>query len=97
MTPIWDKSEAQDVSMYDTTPYEGPLAAFGKLMVEDGRKGHSPELIGRWVNPSVSGFNYPHMQVGLHVHDLHRHLAEWMTACSCKESHLLIVPSRNTL
>ena len=47
MTPIWDKSEAQDVSMYDSTPYKAPLAAFGKLMVEDGRSGHSPEHIGR--------------------------------------------------
>ena len=59
MTPIWDKSEAQDVSMYDNTPYKGPLAAFGKLMVEDGRKGHSPEHIGRW-KPSPKGW-------GMHV------------------------------
>ena len=57
MTPIWDKSEAQDVSMYDDTPYKGPLAAFGKLMVEDGRKGHSPEHIGRWVSPSLMGLS----------------------------------------
>jgi len=48
-TPIWDKSEAQDVSMYDSTPYKDPLAAFGKLMVEDGRSGHSAEHIGRYA------------------------------------------------
>ena len=35
--------------MYDSTPYKAPLAAFGKLMVEDGRSGHSPECIGRCV------------------------------------------------
>ena len=79
MTPIWDKSEAQDVSMYNGTPYKGPLAAFGKLMVEDGRKGHSPEHIGRWVNPSLTVL-HPHTQVGLRVHDPHRQLAECLPA-----------------
>ena len=46
-TPIWDKAEAQDVSMYDDTPYKQPLAAFAKLMLEDGRSGHSTEHIAR--------------------------------------------------
>lgn len=48
VTPIWDKAEAQDVSMYDSTPYKSALAAFGKIMVDDGRAGHSPEHIGRY-------------------------------------------------
>ena len=77
MTPIWDKSEAQDVSMYDSTPYEGPLAAFGKLMVEDGRKGHSPEHIGRWVYPSVIGFITRTCR-WVRMINLHRQLAECM-------------------
>ncbi|CAL5221917.1 g4187 [Coccomyxa viridis] len=48
-TPIWDKAEAQDVSMYDDTPYKQPLAAFAKLMLEDGRSGHSTEHIARGI------------------------------------------------
>ena len=46
-TPIWDKAEAQDVSMYDSSPYKEPLAAFAKLMLQDGRSGHSVEHIAR--------------------------------------------------
>ena len=53
-TPIWDKAEAQDVSMYDDTPYKQPLAAFAKLMLEDGRSGHSTEHIARCADESMS-------------------------------------------
>ena len=52
-TPIWDKSEAQDVSMYSATPYREPLAAFAKLMLEDGRSGHSAEHIARCAHSSL--------------------------------------------
>ena len=52
-TPIWDKAEAQDVSMYDGTPYKQPLAAFAKLMLEDGRSGHSVEKIARYVHKAM--------------------------------------------
>ena len=52
-TPIWDKAEAQDVSMYDDTPYKQPLAAFAKLMLEDGRSGHSTEHIARCAHKSL--------------------------------------------
>ncbi len=47
VTPIWDKAEAQDVSAYDNTPYKDALAKFAKIMLDDGRSGHSPEHIGR--------------------------------------------------
>ena len=63
MTPIWDKSEAQDVSMYDSTPYKAPLAAFGKLIVEDGRAGHSPEHIGRCASNTASAVRAVHRAV----------------------------------
>ena len=48
-TPIWDKADAQDVSMYDDTPFKEPLAAFAKLMLEDGRSGHSSDHIARCI------------------------------------------------
>jgi len=47
-TPFYDKSEAQDMTMYDSTPYKQPLAAFGKVFIGDGRSGYSPERIGRY-------------------------------------------------
>ena len=47
VTPIWDKAEAQDISRYEATPYWGALRAFGKLMADDGRAGHTPEHVGR--------------------------------------------------
>ena len=47
VTPIWDKAEAQNVSAYDGTPYKDALAKFAKIMLDDGRSGHTPEHIGR--------------------------------------------------
>ena len=47
MTPIWDKAESHDVSAYEGTPYRDPLSKFSKLMLNDGRSGHTPEHIGR--------------------------------------------------
>lgn len=47
MTPIWDKSEAMDVSAYDSTPYKQPLARFSRMMLDNGRSGLTPEHVGR--------------------------------------------------
>ncbi len=49
MTPIWDKAEAHDVSAYNGTPYKSALAAFSKIMFDQGRNGHTPEHIGRYM------------------------------------------------
>ncbi len=49
VTPIWDKSEAKDMSAYDSTPYKQPLARFSQLMLDNGRSGLTPEHVGRWA------------------------------------------------
>ncbi|EIE22963.1 short-chain dehydrogenase/reductase SDR [Coccomyxa subellipsoidea C-169] len=54
VTPIWDKAEAQDISAYDNTPYKDALAKFAKIMLDDGRSGHSPEHIGRGIEKALT-------------------------------------------
>lgn len=65
-TPIWDKAEAQDASMYDSSPYKEPMAAFAKLMLEDGRSGHSVEHIARCL-PNFSRCCAPLTLQGYHM------------------------------
>jgi len=45
-TPIWDKAEVVDLSMYENTDYAEPARRVQKYMIEDGRKGYPPEKIG---------------------------------------------------
>ncbi|BDA49900.1 Uncharacterized oxidoreductase YbbO [Coccomyxa sp. Obi] len=54
VTPIWDKAESHDVSAYEGTPYYDALSKFGKLMVDDGRSGHTPEHIGRGIQKALA-------------------------------------------
>jgi NAD(P)-dependent dehydrogenase (short-subunit alcohol dehydrogenase family) len=48
-TPIWDKAENVDLSMYDHTDYIDAAKKFQKYMIADGRKGYPPEKIGQVV------------------------------------------------
>jgi NAD(P)-dependent dehydrogenase (short-subunit alcohol dehydrogenase family) len=48
-TPIWDKAEDLDVSMYDNTEYAEAAKRLQKYMIEDGRKGYPPEKVGEVV------------------------------------------------
>jgi len=48
-TPIWDKAEEVDVSMYDNTEYAEAGRRVQKYMIEDGRKGYPPEKVGEVV------------------------------------------------
>jgi len=48
-TPIWDKAENVDLSMYENTDYIDAAKKFRKYMVADGRKGYPPEKIGHVV------------------------------------------------
>src|SRR5215510_13943272 len=45
-TPIWDKAEEADVSLYKDTDYVESGRRVQKYMVEDGRKGYPPEKVG---------------------------------------------------
>jgi NAD(P)-dependent dehydrogenase (short-subunit alcohol dehydrogenase family) len=48
-TPIWDKAEKEDVSIYKDTEYARPALEFQKYMVESGKKGYPPEKVGEVV------------------------------------------------
>ena len=48
-TPIWDKAENEDFSMYDKTEYAESARRVQKYMIEDGRRGYPPEKVGEVV------------------------------------------------
>jgi short-subunit dehydrogenase len=48
-TPIWDKAEQIDTSRFANTPYAAPLNAVRNYMLENGRKGLKPEVLGEAV------------------------------------------------
>jgi NAD(P)-dependent dehydrogenase (short-subunit alcohol dehydrogenase family) len=48
-TPIWDKAEQEDLSMYADTDYVEAARRLQKYMIEDGRKGYPPEKVGEVV------------------------------------------------
>ena len=48
-TAIWDKGEAEDLSAYEGTIYGPILERFRRYMIEDGRKGLTPERLGESV------------------------------------------------
>jgi NAD(P)-dependent dehydrogenase (short-subunit alcohol dehydrogenase family) len=48
-TPIWDKAEKADLSMYENTDFAEAFRRLQKYMIEDGRKGYPPEKVGEVV------------------------------------------------
>lgn len=48
-TPIWDKGEKVDATLYADTEYFEAGRRIQKYMVENGRKGYPPEKVGRVV------------------------------------------------
>ena len=48
-TPIWDKAEQEDISLYADTEYADAARRLQKYMIEDGRKGYPPEKVGEVV------------------------------------------------
>jgi NAD(P)-dependent dehydrogenase (short-subunit alcohol dehydrogenase family) len=48
-TPIWDKAEQSDESLYARTDYGPVLKGFKNYVVADGRKGFPPERIGEAI------------------------------------------------
>lgn len=45
-TPIWDKAEKLDISIYGDTEYAEAIRRIYKYMIQDGRKGYPPEKVG---------------------------------------------------
>ncbi len=52
-TPIWDKAEQLDVSLYDQTDYAPILAAMQKLFVRQGQAGLPVELVSRTIREAI--------------------------------------------
>jgi len=48
-TPIWDKAEDLDISIYSGTEYAEAIRRIYKYMIEDGRNGYPPEKVGEVV------------------------------------------------
>ena len=44
-TPIWDKAEAVDLSLYDSSEYRAAVRKFRDQMLRDGRRGYPPERV----------------------------------------------------
>src|SRR5271169_1523560 len=45
-TPIWDKAESVDITVYQDTEYASAMKKYRQYMIEGGRKGYSPERVG---------------------------------------------------
>ena len=45
-TPIWDKADQADISLYESTEYFEAGKRLLKYMVKDGKKGYPPEKVG---------------------------------------------------
>lgn len=48
-TPIWDKAEQSDMSMYQNTEYNESIRRVQEYMVQNGRNGYPPEKVGEVV------------------------------------------------
>ena len=48
-TPIWDKAEKIDLSIYADTEYAEAIQRIHKYMIKDGRNGYPPEKVGEVV------------------------------------------------
>jgi NAD(P)-dependent dehydrogenase (short-subunit alcohol dehydrogenase family) len=53
-TPIWDKAEKEDISIYKHTEYAGSALKFQKYMVESGKQGYPPEKVGEVVRYALT-------------------------------------------
>src|ERR1051325_4531100 len=53
-TPIWDKAEQFDISMYSNTDYIESARRMQEYMIQNGRKGYPPEKVGEVVLQSLT-------------------------------------------
>ena len=54
LTPIWDKAEAADETVYANTDYGSSLKAFKALFIKEGRKGLPAERIGEAIHLALT-------------------------------------------
>lgn len=74
-TAIWDKAEQVDISPYQNTEYASALKPFRQYMLEKGRKGYSPELLGEIVWQALTA---PHPPVRYGYTAVHHPLRNWI-------------------
>jgi NAD(P)-dependent dehydrogenase (short-subunit alcohol dehydrogenase family) len=53
-TPIWDKAEKADETVYANTDYAAALKKFKDYFIADGRKGLPPERIGEAIHQALT-------------------------------------------
>jgi NAD(P)-dependent dehydrogenase (short-subunit alcohol dehydrogenase family) len=53
-TPIWDKAEQADLSMYADTEYVDAARRVQAYMIRDGRSGYPPEKVGEVVSHALT-------------------------------------------
>jgi hypothetical protein len=53
-TAMYDKGEKEDLSEFKATPYWEAIKNFQKYIVSEGRKGLSPELLGKAVHVALT-------------------------------------------
>ena len=53
-TPLLDKAETQDLTRYETTPYEQPGQRVLEFIVRDGRKGCHPRQIAEAIYKAIT-------------------------------------------
>jgi NAD(P)-dependent dehydrogenase (short-subunit alcohol dehydrogenase family) len=49
VTPIWDKAEQMDISPYQNTEYGSAMESFRRYIIDEGRKGFTPDYLGEVV------------------------------------------------
>jgi len=54
VTAIWDKGEAEDLSMYQGTDYAATVERFRRFMITEGRNGLSPERLGQTLYTALT-------------------------------------------
>lgn len=60
-TPIWDKAEQADLSLYAHTDYVEPARRAQKYMIRNGRNGYPPEKVGEVVWQALTATK-PHVR-----------------------------------
>lgn len=53
-TPIWDKAESLDISVYARTGYAAAAEHFQSASIADGRKGLPPEQVGEVIHTALT-------------------------------------------
>ena len=74
-TPIWDKAEDLDISVYSDTEYAEAIRRIYKYMIEDGRNGFPPEKVGEVVLEALNTPK-PHVRYAVIPGNPIRHLIQ---------------------